>query len=257
MPARLSITLPLLVLSRGTLAVLFEKQGTSATVYYDLTNSFCTSEDSITGGGQWALGPNNQPTKCAPNAGYRSPAQIGSNSIVAFNQDLVWANRAKWCGKQVQIFDASGKEIHGPDGPFYIWDSCENCAKDDHIDLSAEAWSALGGECTVNNPSGISYKVLDTNIKQWRPDSPAGDNPDPVSSVGLSSASIQIVASAPVSSSAVQAAVGSSCTYGRYQCVGATLQQCNNVGQPARLDWQTIVPACANYCDVTRTPVCG
>ena len=39
---------------------------------------------------------------------------------------------------RVQIFDASGKELQGPNGPFYIWDGCAACLGDNHLDLSGE-----------------------------------------------------------------------------------------------------------------------
>ena len=39
---------------------------------------------------------------------------------------------------RVQITDASGNVVTGPNGPFYLWDGCEACTGDGHMDLSGE-----------------------------------------------------------------------------------------------------------------------
>ncbi|OCF43029.1 hypothetical protein I317_03122 [Kwoniella heveanensis CBS 569] len=134
--------------------------------YYDVGDqSGCGSvaTDPVPAG--WAVGINGGTPYCEQQRGF-SLNQIGSNAIVAFDQDKVWADPATWCGRGVRLWKPDGTEYISPDGPLYIWDSCAACAGGGAIlDVSGPTFvDVKGGTCGGNNPTGITYEVLDTYV---------------------------------------------------------------------------------------------
>jgi hypothetical protein len=65
-----------------------------ATVYYDLTNQLCTETFSA----NWAVGINGGIPYCQGQTA-RSLKDLGTNSIVAMDMNMVKGNPAEWCGK--------------------------------------------------------------------------------------------------------------------------------------------------------------
>lgn len=81
------------------------------------------------------------------------------------NYTMVSGDKAKWCGKEVQIFDSTGKQIILDEGPFVLFDGCAACQSTGIIDLSAKAFAAVkGGTCGGNNPEGLTVKILDNSV---------------------------------------------------------------------------------------------
>ncbi|ORX35542.1 hypothetical protein BD324DRAFT_609336 [Kockovaella imperatae] len=182
--------------------VLYELDNAKGTVYYDLTNKLCgdlAAGDPFTPDWAETSGINNGIPFCE-GQGTATLADIGSNSIVAMNGNMVTANPAEWCGKEVEIFDSNGEQIFIPDGPFFIWDACAACSSASIIDLSALAFTTIkGGTCAGNNPEGLTVKVLDKNIMNWTGMGSAGSDSDSGESAASGSAS---VSSSPASSAA-------------------------------------------------------
>ncbi|WVR06727.1 hypothetical protein IAU60_003759 [Kwoniella sp. DSM 27419] len=148
-------------------STVFTKDSAMLTFYYDVGEKAACGKhpgvDPVPAG--WAKGINSAATYCEQQRGY-SLDKIGTNAIVAFDQDKVWADPAYWCGREVQVFAPDGSPVTSPDGPLYIWDSCQNCAGGGNIlDVSAEVFvEAKGGTCDGDNPKGYSYKVLDNFV---------------------------------------------------------------------------------------------
>ncbi|KAK1923963.1 hypothetical protein DB88DRAFT_540051 [Papiliotrema laurentii] len=163
-------------------SVIYEITGAHATVYYDLTNELCG--DTAAGDpfpADWALGINGGYPYCQGQSA-KTLNDLGTNRIVAINQNLVWGDPAEYCGKEVQIVQADGTVLDFPEGPLFIWDSCEACASNPIVDVSAKVFTQLkGGSCAGNNPGGLTVRVLDNNI--WAANSGGGDiQPKPSSS---------------------------------------------------------------------------
>ncbi|WVQ99743.1 hypothetical protein IAU59_006885 [Kwoniella sp. CBS 9459] len=161
-----SLLLGVAIFGTSVNASIFSKQGASLTFYYDIgEQSGCGSsqDDPVPAG--WAQAINSGPTYCEQQRGY-SLSQIGTNAIVAFDQDKVWADPATWCGRGVKLWKPDGTEYVSPDGPLYIWDSCLACAGGGAIlDVSAPTFVDIkGGTCGGNNPTGVTYEVLDTYV---------------------------------------------------------------------------------------------
>ncbi|EIW70577.1 hypothetical protein M231_04436 [Tremella mesenterica] len=170
-----SFLLTSLLAGTSTLAgVLYEQKDVTGTVYYDLTetdtNDICGNNDPFPS--MWAVesGINGGITKCEQWAGEnaKSLEQIGSNRIVAFNATMVNADPDQWCGRKVQVWDANGDLINFSEGSFVIWDGCAACAEEPRLDFSALAFVDIkGGTCDGNNPSGLTYQVMDEYV--WDP----------------------------------------------------------------------------------------
>ncbi|WRT66712.1 uncharacterized protein IL334_003675 [Kwoniella shivajii] len=149
-------------------ASLFSQSDVKLTFYYDIGDKGqCgkSAGDPVQEGWADISGINKGVTYCEQQRGMALD-QIGTNRIVAFDQDKVWSDPAKWCGREVKVYGPDGGELILPEGPFYIWDSCQNCAGGGKIlDVSAEAFvNAKGGNCGGNNPTGYSYDVMDNYI---------------------------------------------------------------------------------------------
>ncbi|WVF71118.1 hypothetical protein IAT40_005915 [Kwoniella sp. CBS 6097] len=166
MKAAFSLLTTIAIVAPAVTASVFLKQGASLTFYYDVgEKSGCGSvkTDPVPPG--WAAAINGGTTYCEQQRGF-SLNQIGSNAIVAFDQDKVWADPAAWCGRGVRLWKPDGTEYISPDGPLYIWDSCLNCAGGGAIlDVSGPTFVDIkGGTCGGNNPTGVTYEVLDTYV---------------------------------------------------------------------------------------------
>ena len=103
------------------------------------------------------------------------------------NYNMLSNDRAKWCGKEVQIFDSTGKQITIDEGPFVLMDACQACMTSDIIDVSAKAFAAIkGGNCAGNNPEGLTVKIIDNNVSPAGGSSsgspPANNSPAPAAS---------------------------------------------------------------------------
>ncbi|WVQ67485.1 uncharacterized protein L199_005685 [Kwoniella botswanensis] len=124
-------------------ASIFSQSDVKLTFYYDIGDKGGCGKaagDPVPAGWADSSGINAGTTYCEQQRGM-SLNQIGTNQIVAFDQDKVWADPAQWCGREVKVYGPDGSELIMPDGPFYIWDSCQNCAGGGKIlDVSGEAF---------------------------------------------------------------------------------------------------------------------
>ncbi|WWC69834.1 uncharacterized protein I206_103777 [Kwoniella pini CBS 10737] len=165
----LSVSLALAVLVPPIVkASIFSQTDVKLTFYYDIGDrGKCGSSpgDPVVAGWADLSGMNAGTTYCEQQRG-KPLNQIGTNRIVAFDQDKVWADPTHWCGREVKVYGPDGKELLLSEGPFYIWDSCQNCAGGGKIlDVSGEAFvDAKGGTCGGNNPEGYRYDVMDNYI---------------------------------------------------------------------------------------------
>ncbi|KAK6909909.1 hypothetical protein L486_00439 [Kwoniella mangroviensis CBS 10435] len=149
-------------------ASIFSQSDVKLTFYYDIGDKGGCGKaagDPVPAGWADSSGINAGTTYCEQQRGM-SLNQIGTNRIVAFDQDKVWADPAQWCGREVKVYGPDGIELIMPDGPFYIWDSCQNCAGGGKIlDVSGEAFvKSKGGTCGGNNPTGFRYNVMDNYV---------------------------------------------------------------------------------------------
>lgn len=138
----------------------------------------------------WAVtsGINSGIPMCNGNTDTRSLDAWGSNRIVAMNYDMLSNNKAKWCGKEVQLFDASGKQITIDEGPFILWDGCAACASASIVDVSAKAFIAASGGTCGNNPEGITVKIIDNDLSASLGAEPAPPTPQEPAPAAPSSA---------------------------------------------------------------------
>ncbi|WVQ91175.1 hypothetical protein IAS59_004969 [Cryptococcus gattii] len=165
--ASMALTLP------ATAGSIFTRSNVAMTFYYDVSEGTSSSEacgssadDPVPSGWATSSGINGGIPYCERSRGY-SLEKIGTNNIVAFNSALVAADPAQWCGREVKIYNADGSEFTYSGGSLYIWDGCDACSSSDSgiLDLSAPTFVALkGGTCTGNNPTGLTYEVLDNYI---------------------------------------------------------------------------------------------
>nr|XP_018262677.1 uncharacterized protein I303_04156 [Kwoniella dejecticola CBS 10117]OBR84835.1 hypothetical protein I303_04156 [Kwoniella dejecticola CBS 10117] len=206
-------------------ASVFSQTDVRLTFYYDIGDKGkCGSSpgDPVAAGWADSSGINAGVTYCEQQRGM-SLNQIGTNRIVAFDQDKVWADPAHWCGREVKVYGPDGAELVLPEGPFYIWDSCQNCAGGGKIlDVSGEAFvDAKGGTCGGNNPEGFRYDVMDNYIVDpsvglgGSSGGSGGSLPSSAAPVISPSAAVPTVVpsatpSAPIASSAVVPPVASS-----------------------------------------------
>ncbi|KAE8539207.1 hypothetical protein D1P53_004300 [Cryptococcus gattii VGV] len=163
----MALTLP------ATAGSIFTRSNVAMTFYYDVSEGTSSSEacgssadDPVPSGWATSSGINGGVPYCERNRGY-SLEKIGTNNIVAFNSALVAADPAQWCGREVKIYNADGSEFTYSGGSLYIWDGCDACSSSDSgiLDLSAPTFVALkGGTCAGNNPTGLTYEVLDNYI---------------------------------------------------------------------------------------------
>ena len=78
---------------------------------------------------------------CRPSDQTRSWPWIGTSSGVIQANGVAKSELPATCqslltGRRVEVIDASGNKVTGPDGPFYLWDGCEACSTDGHMDMS-------------------------------------------------------------------------------------------------------------------------
>ncbi|TYJ52611.1 hypothetical protein B9479_006781 [Cryptococcus floricola] len=153
-------------------ASIFTQSDSEMTFYYDVSESSgseaCGSSSSDPVVANWAVtsGINTGVPYCEKSRGY-SLDQIGSNNIVAINAATLSGDPAKYCGREVQIYNADGSKFENSGGALYIWDGCAACETADSaiLDLSAPTFAELkGGTCSGTNPTGLSYEILDNYV---------------------------------------------------------------------------------------------
>lgn len=184
-------------------------RGSSDRSYYDVgTNDVCGSQNGGPFPANWATtsGINAGIPFCNDNTDTRGLNAWDSNRIVAMDWNMLSADKAKWCGKEVQIFDASGKQITIDEGPFILWDACAACMSSKIIDLSAKGFVAASpdGKCG-NNPEGLTVKVLNNDIRNT-----LGAGPAPAPAPAQSSSSSEAPASSAAPSASPSAEPSSS-----------------------------------------------
>ncbi|WVQ79646.1 hypothetical protein IAT38_001746 [Cryptococcus sp. DSM 104549] len=182
---------------------IFQVADAKMTFYYDVSPAGSQACGSTAGDpvvANWAVdsGINAGVPFCESARGY-SLDKIGTNRIVAFNAALVASDPAKWCGREVQVYNSDGSKFDFSEGSFYIWDGCAACESTNSqiLDLSAPAFAEVkGGTCGGTNPTGLSYEVLDTYVvdpsvgmgPSYTAESGSGTSDDSMSSAAASSA---------------------------------------------------------------------
>ncbi len=65
----------------------------------------------------------------------------------------------------------NGRQVQAPDdGDFFVWDGCEACAGGGRIDFSVSGLTAVNSQaCTLGVVPGVSYQVLDVQVKAFVP----------------------------------------------------------------------------------------
>jgi hypothetical protein len=89
---------------------------------------------------------------------------------VAIDMNVLAANRAGLCGKKVLVYK-NGVQVAAPDGgDFFVWDGCQACIGGGKIDFLVSAARKLDGSaCTLGLVPGVSYKVVNTQVKAFVP----------------------------------------------------------------------------------------
>ncbi|WVF71117.1 hypothetical protein IAT40_005914 [Kwoniella sp. CBS 6097] len=155
------------------------------TVYYDLvTGGKC---DARFGPG-WGLTHGNHSSACEAARGSNF-IQQGVANAVAMNRNFVDRDLVDFCGRIVKVYKPNGEEYRlAPDKPFFIWDGCEDCAKEERIDLGADAIADLQSVGTDNpgqpsgcdNPLGLRVEIMNEYFWQLEPHGVVNESPDPV-----------------------------------------------------------------------------
>ncbi|OCF60798.1 hypothetical protein L486_00438 [Kwoniella mangroviensis CBS 10435] len=150
----------------------FTIESSAATVYYDLKGGNTCSNIF---GGNWSVvtgmtGPDATPPACEWTRG-KSLTELDKVTPIAMNNLLVDNDLLNWCGRIVNVYKADGTPYVMDSGPFFIWDGCEYCGKDDIIDMSAEAIIGLQDQIPqsnsgCDNPQGLRVEV--TNDYYWK-----------------------------------------------------------------------------------------
>jgi hypothetical protein len=133
----------------------------SGTFYYDVTGKTC-------GGPPYAEN-NGYPACASYNPAYwKTLQQYGTNNIVAIDNNVLQANRAGLCGKQIHVYK-NGKEVAG--GPFVVFDGCQACIGGGRIDFSLSALNSIdnGNACNDGVVPGISWSVTNNQIIPFVP----------------------------------------------------------------------------------------
>jgi hypothetical protein len=144
--------------------VLYSSSGSQSGTYYYSTNTVCPSE------------PNGYPEldgypACAsftPGPYQQTLRQIGTNNIVAIDNNVLSSDRAKYCGKRINIFH-NGQPVTAPDGgPFFVWDGCAACAGGVRIDLSVNGLKNVDpNACNLGVVPGVTWQVIDSSVKAF------------------------------------------------------------------------------------------
>ncbi|WWC94370.1 hypothetical protein V866_001212 [Kwoniella sp. B9012] len=156
----------------GTDTPYFTIDSSAATVYYDLkggntcSNIFGENWSVVTG----MTGPEATAPACEWTRG-KSLTELDLVTPIAMNNLLIDNDLLNWCGRIVNVYKADGTPYVMDSGPFFIWDGCENCGKDDIIDMSAEAIIGLQDQIPqsnsgCDNPRGLRVEV--TNDYYWK-----------------------------------------------------------------------------------------
>ncbi|WVQ67486.1 uncharacterized protein L199_005686 [Kwoniella botswanensis] len=156
----------------GTETPYFTIESSAATVYYDLKGGNTCSNIF---GENWSVatgmtGPEATAPACEWTRG-KSLTELDMVTPIAMNNLLIDNDLLNWCGRIVNVYKADGIPYVMDSGPFFIWDGCENCGKDDIIDMSAEAIIGLQDQIPqsnsgCDNPQGLRIEV--TNDYYWK-----------------------------------------------------------------------------------------
>ncbi|OCF43028.1 hypothetical protein I317_03121 [Kwoniella heveanensis CBS 569] len=160
-------------------------EGVKGTVYYDLVSG--GKCDARFGAG-WGLVHGDNPSACEA-ARASSYVKEGVANAVAMNRNFVDRDLVDFCGRIVKVYKPNGEEYKLPNGlPFFIWDGCEDCAKEERIDLGADAIADLQdvGTDGDSNPSGcdnplnLKVEIMNEYFWQLEPHGVVNESPGPV-----------------------------------------------------------------------------
>ncbi|GFR40019.1 hypothetical protein Agub_g554 [Astrephomene gubernaculifera] len=145
-------------------SVLYSGSG-SGTYYFDIKTT-CPSEprgypetDGYPSCASWTPGPNQQTLR-----------QVNTNNVVAIDNNVLSANRAKLCGKKVLVY-RNGVQVKAPDGgDFFVWDGCAACIGGGRIDFSVSGLKSVSADgCNQGVVPGVSWQVVDVQVRQFVP----------------------------------------------------------------------------------------
>jgi hypothetical protein len=143
-------------------AALYSGSG-SGTYYYDVrtqcpqdTNGY-PETDGYAACESYAPGPNQQTLR-----------QGNTDNVVAIDMNLLKANRAQLCGKQI-IVSYNGAPVSAPDGgDFYVWDGCAACVGGGRIDFSVSGLENVDpNACELGVVPGVSWQVVDVQSRPF------------------------------------------------------------------------------------------
>ncbi|KAJ3209517.1 hypothetical protein HK099_008487 [Clydaea vesicula] len=140
------------------------------TYYYDYLNNVCPNE-------AYDTYPENKGITTCETYDSTSPmykTTLGSrksNYIVAISDIILNKDRAKYCGKKVNI-KYNGRLVE-TEKPFFVWDGCGACTnvKQPRIDLSLSALQNIAGEkaCADGVVEGFTWEVVDEVVFPFIP----------------------------------------------------------------------------------------
>lgn len=145
--------------------VLYSGDNIIGTYYYDLRTT-CPQDTA-------GYAENNGYPRCTsdtPGPFQQTIAQVGSNNIIAIDNNVLSGNRARLCGKKVLVYK-NGVQVRAPDGgDFFVWDGCAACIGGGKIDFSVSGARAVDpAACTLGLIPGVSFRVVDEVVKQFVP----------------------------------------------------------------------------------------
>ena len=103
-----------------------------------------------------------------PGPDQQTLRQVNSNNVIAMDMNILAADRAGLCGKEVTVTH-NGKVVTPPDGgSFFIWDGCAACVGGVRLDFSVSgARQVQEDACWVGVIPGISWSVSNKQIKKF------------------------------------------------------------------------------------------
>lgn len=144
-------------------AVLYS--GTAGgTYYYDLKTT-CPQDRPYAENNGFPACTSNNP------AFWQTLAQLGSNNVIAIDNNVLQSNRARYCGKLVRVYRPDGSQVSAPDGGnFFVWDGCAACIGGGRIDFSVSgARNVNANACNLGVIPGVRFEVVDQVVKTFVP----------------------------------------------------------------------------------------